>query len=228
MKYLKNENGSAIFYLLWIMTTIVIISVIVLNIARVYVVKQQAATGAQLGAIAATNEILATTKAAIQEYDTEMARIIAERNAELEEGEEPEVYDPLWDSIWERTNQLTAPGNSRQMAYIQALNGILPSMLNDCSADDAPCLKEILYTKVFIDPAFRNQTYDVVKRIVIENGGNEERLEIKISKDKYRVEIKTDATYESITDGSLLTSFSKDIKQQGYGLPLLYLKYVFN
>lgn len=147
-----------------------------------------------------------------------MERIIAERNAELEEGEEPEVYEPLWDKILERSNN-----KSNQKAYIQALNAILPGSLSD------PLLKQFFDQK-FTGAALSNNIYSSAKRVVKENGGNEEQdhLKVKISYEHYRVEVITDATFDSITDGRLLAAFSKDIPQKGLGPALQYLEYVLH
>ena len=61
MKHIENEKGSAAIFLLWIMTVIIVLSLLIVNIAKVYAVKQQASTAAQLGAFAATSDILFAT-----------------------------------------------------------------------------------------------------------------------------------------------------------------------
>ncbi|RUL54227.1 pilus assembly protein TadG-related protein [Lysinibacillus antri] len=212
MKYVKDEKGSATIYLLWIMTTIIVISVIVINIARVYVVKHQASTAAHLGAIAATSEILFATEEAIKEFDEKMLELL-EVDAD---------YEPLWDEILERKSEHMSMGDAEEEAYIKSLNEILPSSLSN------ELLKEIFEMKFKMDPTLSSDIYHSVEKIVRENEGNEEHLEIVISEDKYRVEVKTDATFDSITDGSFLNRFSKDIPQKGYGPSLRYLQYVLN
>lgn len=220
MKYLKDEKGSAFIYLLWILTTVLVISLIIINITRVYVVKQQASTSAQLGALAATNEILIVTEEAIKEFDAEMIKRLQEAAAA---SEEPVVieYEPLWDIIIQRKLVLKAGGESSQGANIKALNEILPGRIGDS------LLKEF-FDKKFESADISNNIHSSVKRIVKENEGNDEHIEIKVSKDNYRVEVITDATYDTITDGSRLASFSKDIPQKGYGPTLSYLKYILN
>lgn len=212
MRYLKEERGSAVIYLLWILTTIIVISLIIINIARIYVVKQQASTAAQLGALAATNEILVATEETIKEFDDFMI-------SNLSEGE---VYDPLWDIISDRMDDLVANGYSRKKAYIQSLNEILPGRLSN------PILKGFFDNKFKANSTLSTNIYNSVKKIVKENEGNEEHLEIKISTDKYRVEVKTDATYDSITDGEILELFTNNISQKGYGPKLKYLEFVLH
>ena len=212
MKVLKKENGSAIFYLLWIITTIIVISMIIINISRIYVVKQQASSAAELSAVAATGDILTATEEAINEYDIEML-------LSLEEGQ---VYIPLWETVSDRIIQLQSNGHSKQEAYIKAFNEILPESLNDS------LLKSFFINKFKVDPTLGNKMDQTVRQIVNQNKGNEEHLEIKISSAKYRVEVKTDATFESITDRKILAKFLKDIPQKGYGPTLDYLQSVLN
>ncbi len=212
MKLLKNENGSAMFYLLWIITTVIVISIIIVNITRVYVVKQQASSAAELSAVAATGDILTATEEAIKEYDEEML-------SRLEEGQ---IYIPLWETITESITRHQSNGHSKQEAYIKAFNEILPGSLNDA------LLKSFFTIKFTVDPTLGNKMYQTVRQIVKQNEGNEEHLEIKISTDTYRVEVKTDATFESITDGKIIARFLKDIPQKGYGPTLDYLESVLN
>ena len=210
MNVLKNEKGSALFYLLWIITTVIVICAIIVNITRVYVVKQQASSAAELSAVAATGDILIATEEAIKEFDAEMI-------SRLEEGE---IYIPLWETITDRVAIHQSNGHSDQEAYIKAYNEILPGSLSN------PLLKDFFTVKFTVDPSLGTKMYQTVSRIVKANEGNEEHLEIKISTDTYRVEVKTDATFESITDGKILARFLKDIPQEGSGPTLKYLERV--
>ncbi|PYF07648.1 Tad domain-containing protein [Ureibacillus chungkukjangi] len=212
MKHLKNEKGSAAIFLLWIMTVIIVLSLLIVNIAKVYAVKQQASTAAQLGAFAATSEILFATEEAIKDFDKAMLETLGE-------GEE---YEALWDEIEERKKSYLANGDGEQRAYIKALNEMLPGRLGD------HILKGFFNAKFHADAALSTKIYTTVQRVVRENEGNDEHLEIIISKEKYRVEVKTDATYKTIASGEYINSFSKDIPQVGYGPELTFLRYILN
>lgn len=212
MKHLKNEKGSAAIFLLWIMTVIIVLSLLIVNIAKVYAVKQQASTAAQLGAFAATSEILFATEEAIKDFDKAMLETLGE-------GEE---YEALWDEIEERKKSYLANGDGEQRAYIKALNEMLPGRLGD------QILKGFFNAKFRADAALSTKIYTTVQRVVRENEGNDEHLEIIISKEKYRVEVKTDATYKTIASGEYINSFSKDIPQVGYGPELTFLQYILN
>lgn len=209
MRNVRNERGSATIYLLWLTTVMIVLTIIIVNIARVYIVKQQASTAAQLGAFAATSEILIATEDAVKDFDEAM----------IEALEEGEVYDPLWDEIEDRKEDYILAGDTEQEAYIKALNSILPGNLGN------PLLKHFFDLKF---STLSTSIFHSVSEVIKENEGNEEHLEIVISKEKYRVEVKTDATYNALTDGKYINAFSEDIPQKGYGPQLTYLKYVLN
>ncbi|HWL12797.1 MAG TPA: pilus assembly protein TadG-related protein [Ureibacillus sp.] len=210
MKRLDNEKGSAAIFLLAMMVVSIVLIVIIVNIARVYVVKHQASTAAQLGAFAATSEILFAVEEAIKDFDKAMIDAL----------EEDETYDRLWDEVEKRKAAYKAKGYEEEEAYIKTLNEMLPSRLGN------PILKEFFNTEFRLNPAFSTKIYNTVREIVRENEGNEEHIEIVISKEKYRVEVKTDATYETVASGKYIKSFSKDIPQVGYGPELSFLQYV--
>lgn len=210
LSHVRNEKGSAAIYLLWIMTVIIVLTLIIVNIAKVYAVKQQASTAAQLGAFAATSEILLATEEGIKDFDLEMLKKAIEAGVE---------YEPLWDDIVERKESYMTSGVGEQEAYIKALNDILPGRLVG---------EDELREKLSINDALKSKISSSVQQVVRKNEGNEEHLEIIISKEKYRVEVKTDATYKTIGNGEYIDSFQKDIPQIGYGPELSYLQYVLN
>ena len=210
MKWLKDERGSSLVYLLWIITATIVLFLIVTNIARIYIVKQQASAAAELAALAATGEILVATEDAIKEFDVIMEN--------LNEG----GYEPLWTDIEERVDSLTASGYSHNEALIESYNELLPGRFGG-----EPDLKEIILLTID-NLTFMNRVQSTAEQIVKENEGNEESVVIKISTEKFRVEVKSDATYETLTDSDLLASFKEDIPQEGYGPPLDYLREVLN
>lgn len=222
MKHLKDQKGSSLVYLLWILTATIVLFLILTNIARIYIVKQQASAAAELAALAATGEILTVTEEGIKDFDSAMASWSAAKGLS---------YDPLWEEIELAVDGLVASGKSKHEAYTKVFNDKLPSLLFDVTEvvpDAPPNLKDFVKTRFDTYLASRMDT--TVRQIIRENEGNDEpgHVEIVISPDKSRVEVKTDATYDTITDGSLLASFSEDIPQKGYGPPLKYLEKILN
>ena len=69
MNVLKNERGHGMVYLLWIMVMSIAIFVIIVNISKVYAVKQQAATATQQAALAGTSVLLEATIQGIENFD---------------------------------------------------------------------------------------------------------------------------------------------------------------
>ena len=213
MKHIKNEKGNSLVYLLWIFTATIVLFLIVTNIARVYIVKQQASSAAELAALAATGEILSATKDAIEEFDEKMEELTPEGT----------IYKPLWKDIEKKVDSYKSSGDSEQVALVKAYNELLPDRFGEEPID----LRQIIL-KSMNELSFQTKVQSTVENIVKKNEGNEEHVEVKISTSKFRVEVKTDATYKTLTDGDLLASFSKDIPQEGIGPKLLYLKEVLN
>jgi len=213
VKHIKNEKGNSLVYLLWIFTATIVLFLIVTNIARVYIVKQQASSAAELAALAATGEILSATKDAIEEFDEKMEELTPEGT----------IYKPLWKDIEKKVDSYKSSGDSEQVALVKAYNELLPDRFGEEPID----LRQIIL-KSMNELSFQTKVQSTVENIVKKNEGNEEHVEVKISTSKFRVEVKTDATYKTLTDGDLLASFSKDIPQEGIGPKLLYLKEVLN
>lgn len=67
-----------------------------------------------------------------------------------------------------------------------------------------------------------------VQDIINENKANSEDTEIEFSQEKWRLEIKSTATFESISDHKYISKFLEDIPQVGYGSSLKYLESVYN
>lgn len=210
MKYLNNERGSGLVYILWIMVTSIIICVIVLNIAKVYAVKQQAANATQLGALAGTSVLVNAGKDAMEAF-------------ELLSDEQDVIDQLLADGktisalVNEKAEEYRNKGLAKDIAYINAMNDILTPRMAAYSL-----LNTLVDDHVGVVHGKFNQT---VRDVVKKNGGNEERIEITFTTD-FRVEVEADASYESITDSAekYINSMTEEVKQIGSGPSLLFLK----
>lgn len=210
MKCLNNERGSGLVYILWIMVTSIIIFVIVLNIAKVYAVKQQAANATQLGALAGTSVLVNAGKDAMEAF-------------ELLSDEQDVIDQLLADGktisalVNEKAEEYRNKGLAKDIAYINAMNDILTPRM---AAYDL--LNDLVDNHIGnVHGKFNQTVRDVVKK----NGGNEERIEITFTTD-FRVEVEADASYESITDSAekYINSMTEEVKQKGSGPSLLFLK----
>ena len=207
MKHLKNEQGSGMVYILWIMVVSIVIFVIVLNIGKVYAVKQQAATATQQAALAGTAVIVQATKQGISDFD-----------ASEESAKQKEDYGKsVGQLIEEEKSKNIDRGQSKEIAYINALNDLLPELMIEYP---------FLFTSIKIQTDGAELSFKQTVREVLEkNGANIEQSTVIFSLTERRVEVEADTTYESITDiaEQYIKSFEKEIPQKGYGPSLKFV-----
>ncbi|MFD1204964.1 MULTISPECIES: pilus assembly protein TadG-related protein [Sporosarcina] len=210
MNTVKNENGHGMVYILWIMVMSIVIFVIVVNIGKVYAVKQQAATATQQAALAGTSVLVEATVKGVEAFDrSEVEEVEKQRKAD-----DGKSVSELIDEEAEKNRQR---GEAKDIAYIHALNDVLPSRITDYESLKMSISRHI------------NGAIDhfkqVVREVIEDNGGNIERSTVTFSLD-YRVEVQADATYEAITDHAenYMPKMSKEIPQKGSGPSLRYLQ----
>ena len=216
MNVLRNERGHGMVYLLWIMVMSIAIFVIVINIGKVYIVKQQAATATQQAALAGTSVLLEATLRGVQNFDNypntedtdwECQRIIGGKSMEA-----------LLD---EKAAEFKRSGQAKDIAYVNALNAVLQPKISECDL-----LRALISLEI---NASRSAFTDTIKQVLMANDGNLERSTVTLTVPNYRVEVIADVTYKSITDSaqSYMPDFIKDIPQKGYGPSMTYLDGVY-
>lgn len=218
MKYVSNERGNGLVYILWIMVTSIVICVIVLNIAKVYAVKQQAATATQQAAIAGSFEYVNATKQVIAAFDELIAMEVEveEEEAEDEETEETDIMS-LSELIDEKASENKRKGQLEEIAYINALNEILPTM--EIRFPDEYQSTMSLY----LIPA-KKDVEEMAQKVITENDGNLEHFKVNLVLPDYRIEVKASVTYESITDEEFMKNLEEEVLQKGTGPSLSFLK----
>lgn len=210
MKYLSNDRGNSAFYLIWIIGISAVIFVIVVNIAKVYVVKQHAATATQQAAFAGTVVLLEATQEGIQNFDSDLTKSAAQKV--IDKGKSIE------DQIDEKVDEFVEQDEDLQVAYIKAYNLVLPEKI-----EKHPQFKKEM-EDTFRDSGLSGKLLSAVQSTITANEANAESVEVLLSDTKWRVEVTADATYKTITDGTYLKSFTSDIKQKGIGPSLQYLE----
>ena len=213
MKYVKNERGNSFFYILWLMAIVIIMLVIVLNIAKVFVVKQQADTAVEQAAMAGTREVIVKTNEAIKEFDANLASLV------------PDFVDgkTIEEQVVEKKNYFINQKYPEAEAYIKALNDVLPSKIETYEP-----LKQELISKLGGKSTLVSLAWPSVETIVGENHGNKTAPtpELNFTND-WRLEVKAAVTYESISNNRIMAKFFDKIPQKGYGPKLEYLENVF-
>ena len=213
MNVLKNERGHGMVYLLWIMVMSIAIFVIVVNIAKVYAVKQQAATATQQAALAGTSILLEATIRGVENFDDYPDTLHPDWVAQR--GMDSKSVTALLD---EKVTQLKQSGQAEDIAYIQAMNELLPSRIQAYGL-----LKTLIKTEI---DASGTAFTDTVKQVIEANDGNLERSTVTLTTPEYRIEVIADVTYESVTDSatSYIKDIVKEIPQKGTGPSMTYLK----
>jgi len=213
MKHLKNERGNSAFYLIWILGISAVIFVIVVNIAKVYLVKEQAATATQQAAFAGTVVLLETTQEGIQDFDSDLMKSTDQKV--LDGGK------TIQEQIDEKVDELVGQGEDLQLAYIKAYNSIIPDKMNK-----HPQFKNEMKDK-FNDSDLSGRLYNAVQSTITANEANPVSVEVVLSNTKWRVEVKADSTFDTVTDGTYLKSFTSKIPQKGYGPELEFVKFMY-
>ncbi|RFU67770.1 hypothetical protein D0469_13665 [Peribacillus saganii] len=215
MKYLRNQKGNSTFYLLWLLGIVALIFVLTINIVKVYVVKEQANLSVEQAALAGTSVLLETTDKAVKDFDAGPESVAQKA---LDGGHS------ISKLIEDKQNEYINNGDDETNAYIKAANDILPPRL-----DKHPLLKMALRDRLGVSGAdISTEVAAVVQDVIAENKANREDTTIEFSKVKWRLEVKSTATFESISDNRYITYFLKDIPQRGYGPVLEYLESVYS
>ncbi|WP_050613839.1 Tad domain-containing protein [Bacillus testis] len=211
MNHLTNEKGNAVFYLLWLLGIVALVFVLVINIAKVYIMKEQANTAVEQAALAGTGFLIEKTKDVIKEYDDSPVSILQKTECEMKTIEE------IVDEKARGYNSLS----SKSERYLRALNEVLPDMIRRY-----PELKE------FFQSSFLNIETIILPSVQEVLSGNEsnvdENTDVQFNKNKNRIEVKSTITFASISDGKWIRYFKGKIPQRGYGPSLQYLNAIFD
>ena len=222
MRFVKNENGNAAIFMLWLLGIVAIIFVITVNIIKVYVVKEQANLAVEQAALAGTAVLLEKTKEAVNEFDTRPTvdpLYLADREVQ----KLTDSGKSVGDLIEEETEKYLARGMDEGDAYIKAANKILPSRVNG-----HPFLKKELKNSLGLSTSDVPYLFSsAVLETIDQNQAKTEKTEVELSREDWRVEVKSVVQYESISDQKFITSFLSDIPQIGYGPTLTYLENVY-
>lgn len=215
MKYLRNERGNAVFFMLWLLGIVAILFLIVLNLAKVFIVKEHASLSVEQAAIAGTAAIIVKTKEAVKDFDSgpeSVAQQVLDGGKSIE------------DLITDKEAEYTANGASESDAFIKAANDVLPPRL-----DKHPLLKIAFRNRLGNDSSdlYAVATADI-QDIIESNQANMEDTEILFDEDDWRLEVKSTATFQSISDNKYIQDFLAKIPQRGYGPSLSYLESVYS
>nr|WP_295974879.1 hypothetical protein [uncultured Bacillus sp.] len=222
MIYLKNEKGNAAIYMLWLLSIVAIIFVLIINIVKVYIVKEQANLVVEQAALAGTNVLLEKTEEAVRDFDTVPTLdplFIADRELQRLTDSGRSIGDLIEDQKVHYMNN----GMDSADAYIKAANKILPDRIMK-----HPFLKRELKNRLGQSSSDTYYIYSpTVLETIVDNNGKINQTNINLSVEEWRIEVKSSVVFESISDNKFINHYIQDIPQKGYGPTLSYLKNVY-
>jgi hypothetical protein len=213
-KYINNENGNSIFFILWLFGIVAIVFLIVANVSKIYIVQAQADNSVEQAAFAGTSVYITETTKVIEEFDRNPVLSTAQKV--LDGGKTIE------EQVAEKQTEFEDSGQSSDIAYLNALNEVLIEEL-----EEHPLLKNTLKNR-FLMISIENKVKSAAQSMINANGANTEDTVVKLSEDDWRVEVESTATFESINDNKFVEYFERKIPQKGYGPELMYLENIYN
>lgn len=84
-KLLRNERGNISLFILGLLSVMMIMFVILLNLSKVFVVKEHASSNAEQASLSATSVVYEKVEQAIEDYDNQMASIKNKKIQDLQE-----------------------------------------------------------------------------------------------------------------------------------------------
>lgn len=201
-KYIRNQRGNALIISLWYMIISILIMALVLNIGKVFAVKQQANNAAEQAAIAATGDTIEGVMDGVRTFDMSPAS----KQQKLAEGITVEELINM-----EEHNLSNYSDNLRRMKAIERV--VKPRMYI------YPALGGFVRMGL---AAKWPQAYSTASSIAGQNYGKNTTISIS----NQRIKVETSVDFESISDGKYIERFYKKINQTGYGPEFEMLQFI--
>lgn len=203
-KWIHNEEGNITLLTLGLLGVMALMFAVLLNLVKVFAVKQQAANAAEQASLAATAEIYRVVEEAIDDipepFQTTLEEQIEMKKIQLESHyawSDREFY-------LEAVDQVLAEklANPLDPAYLLLKTGIESGLYND-----------------------KDEILDAAAVAITSDGGALTGTQIKIDS-QYRVEVRTSSIYRAYKYDDLIPEDKRQIYQVGKGPELAFLRYV--
>lgn len=198
---LKSQKGNAVILTIWTLSVLGLMIVIIMNIAKVYVVKEQASIAAEQASLAASAVVYDEVGKVIEHYE----------NEDLFEDE------TLQEKVEKEEQRLQSQNGNLSLneAHIQAIDYVLLQVLRQ---DEA--LREEI--KGALERA-GGDVQAVVSNIISKNGGKPSGTQIHYFNDDKRIEVVTSARFEAVKYKSMFTGSDSDVSQRGIGIEIPFV-----
>ncbi|MEK5428637.1 hypothetical protein [Cytobacillus sp. FSL R7-0680] len=221
MKYLKNEKGNTMLFIIGLFSVFFLMFLLILSFANVFIEKEHASNNAEQASIVASGIITKHLALSIEEYDDylkdqfkeaeEEAKEEAEENEDNEDYEPPELEEP--ELLSKQIEELlpTLPNYLKESEKKhQAINKIIKRELNK---PDSHVLR------MFIASSLSNaesEIYSEVSTNIQRNGGQVSETEIWLNENQ-RIEVKTATKYEAFKYDEYFSDNQRHVRQTGQG-----------
>lgn len=223
MKSVKNERGNASFYLIWMTFILGLMLILVMNIADVFLVNQQASIGAEQASIAATDVVFEAVRDAVDDYDDYLEEKFYLTAAI---GEIFQIEWTLGYRINEKEQDLLHSGYSANEAAIEAVDSVVTSHL---PGDDGK-LKDFIIQEIGNKtPTIRS----VVSSVISSNKGDTTNAKVTLFKEEsgsfsvgssFHVEVVSSKEFKGTEFQSFISSVEEDMKQVSLGPTIDFAK----
>lgn len=215
-RYIANEKGNTMIFMLGSMTMLVLMFVIIGSFANVFIIKEKASNNAEQASLAASGEILAGLNTAIELYDRHQYNYYISIKR-------PDLYEQnsILKKLGEEKASLRSSGRNLSAIEINhnAINNVIKAELESPGIISG-ALQGFVSSE--LDNAVSRVHNAVAKNINDNNGVLSGTTIVFFNKNK-RVEVKTATKYKAIKYDSLFPEDKRLIKQKGEGLKFEFL-----
>ena len=215
-RFIANEKGNTMIFMLGSMTMLVLMFVIIGSFANVFIIKEKASNNAEQASLAASGEILAGLNTAIEQYDK------FQYNYYLSI-EQPELYElhSILKKLGEEEVKLSSSGRDLSTIEINhnAINNVIKAELESPGITSSALLG---YVTSELGTAV-SRAHNAVEKNINDNNGVLSGTTVIIFNKNKRVEVKTATKYKAIKYDSLFPEDKRLIKQKGEGLKFEFL-----
>lgn len=221
MSRLKNERGNASFYVIWLTFILGLMLILVINIADVFLVNQQASIGVEQASLAATNYAYdCVYEDAVEKYDD----FLNVKHMEENEGEPLPGHLRLKYKIDQKMNEYISGGYTVNEAKMKAIDSNIASHLLSYDGELGKIIDDLLD-----DVIFRGKLKDLVESIINENNGDPSKAKIRLFKKEnfgssYHIEVTSSIEFKGTKFQSFISDITMDMEQSGIGPKIGFAK----
>lgn len=208
MKKLHNEQGNITLFTVGSMFLVMLMFIFVMNLGKVFAVKEEAHTSAQHASLAATAVLYEEIWDAVDDYENTIIGML--------ESYPKTIREKVDEKRIELSN--SHPDWSYNESYVEAIDQVLAKEMR--SGFESGLLKSAIKHELHFDMKYKMKQQ--ASYTINLNGGTLNGAEIKFFEDN-RIYVRAANTMDSIDYGTFFNSFTDDVYQVGAGPEINFL-----